>query len=266
MGFSIGGFDPISAGLNLVSGLWQTDRAGAMADHAQEMSSAEAATNRDFQRDMSNTQYQRATADMKAAGLNPMLAYSQGGAGTPSGSAGTGYTAQPTMDLTRNATSAAQIANIEADTKQKGAATKKTEAETSLIPIQADVMRAQVQGTMQTIEESKSKIILNVSSAAQADKNVELMGALINQAEATVKQLQAQTKATAAQTGLTEAQTSETNQRIAANLPAATAALQKAQEFLERMKQPQAMNNAGLHQTFVGALSELVKAFSPFLH
>ena len=38
-----------------------------------------------FQQQMSNTSYQRAVKDMQAAGLNPMLAYSQGGATTPSG-------------------------------------------------------------------------------------------------------------------------------------------------------------------------------------
>lgn len=53
----------------------------------REFNASQAAINRDFQERMSNTQYQRATRDMIAAGINPMLAVSQGGAGNVSGGA-----------------------------------------------------------------------------------------------------------------------------------------------------------------------------------
>lgn len=56
----------------------------------QQFNASEAQKNRDFQLMMSNTAYQRAMADMEKAGLNPILAYMQGGASTPGGSTASG--------------------------------------------------------------------------------------------------------------------------------------------------------------------------------
>lgn len=53
---------------------------------ANQANAAEAKRNRDFQREMSDTSYQRGMLDMRKAGLNPMLAFSMGGASSPIGS------------------------------------------------------------------------------------------------------------------------------------------------------------------------------------
>jgi len=72
--------------------------------YAENFNAAQAEINRGFQADqvsrqfnfqerMANTAYQRAMADMKAAGLNPVLAYQQGGASAPAGGSASGSSA-----------------------------------------------------------------------------------------------------------------------------------------------------------------------------
>lgn len=90
----------IAGGTSLLGGILgnEANRRNTAASNAQAAKNTAAANatnlqiareNTQFQERMSNSAYQRAMADMGKAGLNPMLAYQQGGAGTPTGSTAT---------------------------------------------------------------------------------------------------------------------------------------------------------------------------------
>lgn len=85
------------------------------ADEANEANSAMAQKQMDFQKEMSSTSYQRATEDMRKAGINPMLAYQQGGASTPAGAMAT---MQP-KNASRITSSALEYMNLKKELENK---------------------------------------------------------------------------------------------------------------------------------------------------
>ncbi|AXH74639.1 MAG: DNA pilot protein [Microviridae sp.] len=91
--------------------------------------SVEAQKTRDYQERMRGTQYQTTVNDLRAAGLNPMLAYTNGGSGTPGGATAS-YGSIP--HIGNKMESAMNSSAMAATIRNTWAQTDKTEADADL--------------------------------------------------------------------------------------------------------------------------------------
>lgn len=127
-------------------------------------SASQADRQMEFQERMSNTSYQRAVNDLDQAGLNPMLAYHQGGASSPGGASGAGSSATMTAARMENEAphGLAQALSSGLQLEAMEASIERTRAETDQVRAQTETERdrpAHVRA--QTESESRRAVLLN---------------------------------------------------------------------------------------------------------
>ena len=191
----------VGAGLGFIGQQQTNQKNWDIAQAANAASAEQAAAQMAFQERMRKTQYQTAVEDMKAAGLNPMLAYTQGGAGTPTGAMGSVSTATMKNALGAGVTGYQQMSMNEADIDLKKATTTGTTAST--LKTEADTIKTAA---------DIGYILENTKLNVQTQRNLEVQ---LNKLNQEIQNLRATEKYTTAATGKVGAETTNIKENIA---------------------------------------------------
>lgn len=159
-------------------------------EDANVFNAQQAQLNRDFQERMRATQYQTTVEDLKKAGLNPMLGYTQGGAGTPAGSlaapalnkAGAGIssaqqaasTAQSLASLELNK---AQIDQVKATTEKIRSETMDQRLNTAKLLADTSVAQEEVVNRSRTSELTFQRALSEAVNRSRIEQDTKVLAA-----------------------------------------------------------------------------------------
>jgi len=160
----------VTGGLQALGGYFQGEAAQASAK--QQMK---------FQREMSNTSFQRGMRDLEKAGLNPILAAKIGGASTPQGA---GY------QVPNIGEAFASGAHSAGSLRQMLAGTEKTKEETKNVPKTGDLLAQQMrtaQAQAEALHAQARNYNFNSAKSQAETENIEKTNKIMEQAVASSK-------------------------------------------------------------------------------
>ncbi|UIB81477.1 DNA pilot protein [Flyfo microvirus Tbat2_160] len=125
---------------------------------ANQFSAHQAQQQMDFQAEMSSTAYQRSMLDMKAAGLNPMLAFSQGGASSPGGAMGSVQAASVENEMSPAVASAIDALRLKKEIRGVDSQIGLNDASAKMQNAQADLAKTNAKAAEKSMQQTAKQI------------------------------------------------------------------------------------------------------------